>query len=101
MVKEKLRIHIDDSVNEILHEVDKVSYLLDENVHKEKYDQVKKFDYDIISARYNIEDEVERRMVFHQASRSKPDKVEDEKSTRQNSILEENSSEMQILHLMN
>ena len=62
MVKEKLRIHIDDSVNEILHEVDKVSYLLDENVQKEKYDQVKKFDYNIMAARYIIEDEIEKRV---------------------------------------
>ena len=41
MVKGKLLIHINDSVNEILHEVDEVCYFLDENVHKEKYDQIK------------------------------------------------------------
>ena len=66
MGKELLRHIIDDSVNEILHEVDKVSYILDENVQKEKYDQVKKFDYEIMAAWYNIEEEIERRMVKKQ-----------------------------------
>ena len=75
MGKELLRHIIDDSVNEILHEVDKVSYILDENVQKEKYDQVKKFEYDIMDARYNIEEEIERRVKERDASRLYAEKV--------------------------
>ena len=70
MVKEKLLV-INDSVIEILHKVDEVCFLLDENVQKEKYDHVKKFDYEIMAARYNIDDEIERRVAECNASRVK------------------------------
>ena len=70
MVKagEKLPV-MDHSIFEILHKVDEVCYLLDENVQKEKYDLVKKFEYDIMDARYNIEEEIERRVKERDASR--------------------------------
>ena len=48
-VEKKLYIQLDYAVNKILHEVDKVSSLLDENVEEEKYDQVKKLNYNMMA----------------------------------------------------
>ena len=76
MVKagEKLLV-INKSLFEILRKVDEVCYCLDENVQQEKYDLVKKFEYDIMDARYNIEEEIERRVKERDASRLYAKKV--------------------------
>ena len=70
--KEKLQ-QIVQAVDKFLEEVDSVSYLFDANAEKERYDNVKKFESDIIEARNNNEKEILDKFTALEATRSKAD----------------------------
>ena len=91
--KEKLQ-QIVQAVDKFLEEVDSVSYLLDENVEKERYDNVKKFESDIIEARNNNEKEILDKFTALEATRSKADNVEVKRLNERISILKEKSVKM-------
>ena len=91
--KEKLQ-QIVQAVDKFLEEVDSVSYLFDANAEKERYDNVKKFESDIIEARNNNEKEIIDKFTALEATRSKEDNVEVKRLNDRISILKEKSVKM-------
>ena len=91
--KEKLQ-QIVQAVDKFLEEVDSVSYLFDANAEKERYDNVKKFESDIIEARNNNEKEIIDKFTALEATRSKEDNVEVKRLNERISILKDKSVKM-------
>ena len=83
------------AVDKFLEDIDdKVSYLLDNNAEKERYDQIKKFENDIIEAQNKYQREIENYLEELEATQSKTDIVEVKRLNKRILILRDKFLEM-------